>query len=966
MPPTTSDTRSASTRTGLTTTDAVARGGVNAPSVLSDPPGEADPIVLPSAWTPPARPALPLVAAAVPVVGAVVVWAITGAASALAFAALGPLLAIAALLDAARAARRSRRTHDEEAARRLAVAAAEIDRRHRAERERRRARHPDVAGFVARDEEVWRPHPDRLGILVAGRGACRSAVRVEGGEDAPASMTLRRRAEVLSDAPITVAVSAGVAVTGPDVLAAGVARALVIQLCQATAPGRLRITGAGEEWLRILPHCDVEAPVTVSGIIGGHENEEPVEGRVIQWPWGRPAPATCAAVLTVSAPGRARLIVGDEAHELSVEALSAEQAGEIALDLRRRAVALGLLGGDDAEVRFAALVQDPSARDDTGSRSLRAVLGRETSGDCVVDLVADGPHAVVAGVTGSGKSELLITWVLALCAGRSTQELTILLADFKGGTAFDSLAQLPHVVGVVTDLDGVGALRAIESLRAEVRWRERRLAQAGVRDVRDPRAALPRLVIIVDEFAALLEAHPGLQSVFTDIAARGRALGMHLILGTQRVSGVIRDALLANCPLRISLRVSDAVDSRAVIGSDAAALLPGGRAGAGHALVRRSADATAHRARIALADADDIALVASRSSGPPPRRPWLPALPPRVALGDLDPDVGSIRLGLVDEPYEQRQFTATLSVADQGLLVVGGGGSGRSTLLRSIAAQHDGPVLVVPSSPERAWDALSEVSDGQPSPGTLVVVDDLDTLVTRFSQEYALVFVERMERLVRTAGASRLLVVASVRRIGGPTARVADLIAHRIVLALPSRAEHIAAGGDGDHYVADAPPGRGRLRGAEIQCVVAEPVDTSRAAAPMVPFRPARPTALIARRSAALRDTVAAWEGEGVRVLSVEDAMRDDISVVLPERAIVIAGGGEQWQRAAGLLARLRGDHDLVVDAASAPDYRLLTGDRELPPYCEPGRGRAWLRSAGGPPCRIVLPPGPTIDNSAT
>jgi len=200
----------------------------------------------------------------------------------------------------------------------------------------------------------------------------------------------------------------------------------------------------------------------------------------------------------------------------------------------------------------------------------------ESGEPCVIDLVSEGPHAVVAGVTGSGKSELLVTWILALCAAHTTQEVSFLLADFKGGTAFDSLGGIPHVTGVITDLDGTGARRAIESLRAEVRWREAELARVGARDVLDPRVDVPRLVIVVDEFAALLGEHPELHAVFTDVAARGRALGMHLVLGTQRPAGVVRESLLANCPLRISLRVTDPADSRAVIGTDEASALPGG------------------------------------------------------------------------------------------------------------------------------------------------------------------------------------------------------------------------------------------------------------------------------------------------------------------------------------------------------------------------------------------------------
>src|SRR5690606_25871109 len=120
-------------------------------------------------------------------------------------------------------------------------------------------------------------------------------------------------------------------------------------------------------------------------------------------------------------------------------------------------------------------------------------------------------------------------------------------------------------------LDGDGARRGVTSLRAEMRHREEVLARAGAREIGDPALRLARLVIVVDEFAALLAEHPELGDVFIDIAARGRALGMHLVLGTQRAAGVVREALAANCPLRLSLRVADAADSRAVVGvADAA------------------------------------------------------------------------------------------------------------------------------------------------------------------------------------------------------------------------------------------------------------------------------------------------------------------------------------------------------------------------------------------------------------
>ncbi|WP_262927659.1 FtsK/SpoIIIE domain-containing protein [Microbacterium sp. NIBRBAC000506063] len=109
----------------------------------------------------------------------------------------------------------------------------------------------------------------------------------------------------------------------------------------------------------------------------------------------------------------------------------------------------------------------------------------------------------------------------AIAQAHAPEEVNFVLADFKGGTAFDPLRTLPHVAAVITDLDEEGAQRGVQSLRAELRRREEVLAAAGVRDVADPAVELPRLVIVVDEFAALLHEHPDLGEVFTDIAARG-------------------------------------------------------------------------------------------------------------------------------------------------------------------------------------------------------------------------------------------------------------------------------------------------------------------------------------------------------------------------------------------------------------------------------------------------------------
>ncbi|PWD52399.1 hypothetical protein C8046_05925 [Serinibacter arcticus] len=191
-----------------------------------------------------------------------------------------------------------------------------------------------------------------------------------------------------------------------------------------------------------------------------------------------------------------------------------------------------------------------------------------------IDLAADGPHALVAGTTGSGKSELLSSWVLALALRQPPSRLHLLLVDYKGGATFAVAAGLPHTVGLLTDLDGPASARALTTLRAELRRREALVAAAGVRDVVELDRPPARLVVVVDELRALVEESPERLLDLVRLATLGRSLGIHLVLATQRPSGVVNAQLRANVNLRICLRVLDAGDSTDVIGVADAAALP--------------------------------------------------------------------------------------------------------------------------------------------------------------------------------------------------------------------------------------------------------------------------------------------------------------------------------------------------------------------------------------------------------
>ncbi len=204
----------------------------------------------------------------------------------------------------------------------------------------------------------------------------------------------------------------------------------------------------------------------------------------------------------------------------------------------------------------------------------RAVVGVAADGVVDIDLDRDGPHALMAGTTGAGKSELLRTLVVGLAVASSPDHITFVLIDYKGGATFDACARLPHVVGVVTDLDDHLADRALRCLHAELRRREQLLREAGAADMAAYRRSvrggvLPRLVVVVDEFAALVSEHPDFLHALVGIAQRGRSLGVHLILATQRPSGVISDDIRANTNLRLALRLHDTTDALDVVGDRA-------------------------------------------------------------------------------------------------------------------------------------------------------------------------------------------------------------------------------------------------------------------------------------------------------------------------------------------------------------------------------------------------------------
>ena len=376
-------------------------------------------------------------------------------------------------------------------------------------------------------------------------------------------------------------------------------------------------------------------------------------------------------------------------------------------------------------------------------RTTRAVIGESTDGTFAIDIRADGPHGLVAGTTGSGKSELLQTMIASLAVGNRPDEFNFVLVDYKGGAAFKDCNHLPHTVGMVTDLDGHLTTRALESLGAELRRREHQLADADAKDIEDYLAGrqpgdepMPRLLIVIDEFAALAAELPDFVTGLVDVARRGRSLGVHLILATQRPAGVVSAEIKSNTNLRIALRVTDGGDSDDVIESSAAAQIPKvfpGRAYArlGHSsLIPFQSSRVGGRpvgeggGRIALEEMDwGVLPLLGRSTGPldeedddvsiptdlaalvtaindasdelglpEMRKPWLPPLPTMLALDELAQvtktgGVPPIPFGRADLPRQQLQVDESWDlVAGSHLMIAGQSRSGRSNCLRVLAA----------------------------------------------------------------------------------------------------------------------------------------------------------------------------------------------------------------------------------------------------------------------------------------
>lgn len=372
-----------------------------------------------------------------------------------------------------------------------------------------------------------------------------------------------------------------------------------------------------------------------------------------------------------------------------------------------------------------------------------------------------GPHGLIAGTTGSGKSEFIITYILSLCANYSPDEVAFVLIDYKGGGlagAFENERRhLPHLAGTITNLDGASINRSLVSIKSELKRRQDMFNKArdftgeSTMDIYKYLSfyrqgvlteALPHLFIVADEFAELKQQESEFMDELISAARIGRSLGVHLILATQKPSGVVDDQIWSNSRFKVCLKVADAADSREMIQrEDAANITQPGRyyilvgynesftsgqaAYAGGAYIPAEVYEAKRDNAVELLDVEGTPIARMRPQGPRrtkegseidaaiaqiedaakvsgkyARKLWLDPLPDAITLAELDNKYGALQgagltavVGEADDPDNQRQYRYEIDLAKEGnVLLYGSQSSGVEELVQttlfSLATTH--------------------------------------------------------------------------------------------------------------------------------------------------------------------------------------------------------------------------------------------------------------------------------------
>lgn len=362
---------------------------------------------------------------------------------------------------------------------------------------------------------------------------------------------------------------------------------------------------------------------------------------------------------------------------------------------------------------------------------------------------AHGPHGLVAGTTGSGKSETLQSWILSMCVCYHPHDVNFVIIDYKGGGMANLLIDLPHVVGKITNI-GSNIQRSLISLQSEMKRRQRVFDQYDVNHIdkyqkkyREGKAdePMPHLIIVADEFAELKKEEPDFMKGLISASRIGRSLGVHLVLATQKPTGVVDDQIQSNSNFRLCLKVQDGNDSREMIKRpDAARITQAGRAyvrvgedvvfalfqsywsGASYSEdsseekevgnLLRLVDYNGVRSKMVednkkrnKSDKDELTAVreylnqvAEQNGIRKLDGPWLDDLPELLSVDELEVQGGydggnwtgelpwlKVPVGMYDEPVRQQQGVQYVDFSEEGHLgIYGAPSTGKTTLLKTL------------------------------------------------------------------------------------------------------------------------------------------------------------------------------------------------------------------------------------------------------------------------------------------
>lgn len=390
-------------------------------------------------------------------------------------------------------------------------------------------------------------------------------------------------------------------------------------------------------------------------------------------------------------------------------------------------------------------------------RSLAVPLGVDTKGSKIyLDLheKASGPHGLVAGTTGSGKSEIMQSYILSTAVKFHPYEVAFVIIDFKGGGMANQFEKLPHLVGKITDIDSHEINRSLLSIRAELEKRKRLFAQCGVNHIDqyigkfrrgEASVALPHLILIVDEFAELKAEQPEFMKELISTARVGRSLGIHLILATQKPAGQVNEQIWSNSRFKLCLKVATREDSMEVLRSPLASeIREPGRAylqvgnneiftlfqsaysgasaqsdqngntrefkisevsftGKRTVVYERKASHTDDGTKMtqlkALVDyIDKYCIENGIGALPSICMPPLPEIIDYETVNCCDNDVHIIKIGIYDDPSNQVQPDVLIDLSEGNVMIIGASQTGKTMLLQTILRR-----IVEQYSPKHAY-----------------------------------------------------------------------------------------------------------------------------------------------------------------------------------------------------------------------------------------------------------------------